>query len=242
MTDITQTAAAPNAPSFWEDVIEIFVHPVDVFRRRADTSFWPPLLFVAITIGVITFATFNVLTPIFEAEFARNTAKQVAQNPQAAAQINAMKDTMLNVSKFTIPIFLIIGTMVLGLVTWLVSKMFDAKTTAGQGLLVASWAYMPRVLGTIAVSAQALFMDPAKLNSQLAVSLSPARFLDVETANPILYQMLGRLDLMILWETVLLAIGIYVTGKITKNQAIVFGVLIWLLGAVPVLRNAIVQM
>lgn len=247
MTETTEysgdvpTPPAPM-PSFWEDVIEIFVHPADVYRRRADTSFWPPMLFVAAAIGVITFATFNVLSPVFEAEFTRNTAKQIADNPQAAAQIGKMRDTMLTVSKFTLPVILLISMLVVGLVTWLVSKMFDAKTTVGQALLVVGWAYMPRILGSIAGSAQALFMDPARLNSQLAISLSPARFLDADTANPILFQMLGRLDLTIIWETVLLAVGIYVTGKITKNKAIAFGVVMWIIGAIPVLRNAITQM
>jgi hypothetical protein len=242
MTEATQATGVQNSPSFWEDVIEIFVHPADVFRRRANSSFWPPLLFVAITIGIITFATFNVLAPIFEAEFTRNMAKQVAENPQLAARMDGMRDTMLKVSKFTFPIILIISMMVLGLVTWLVAKMFDSKATAGQGLLIAAWAYMPRVLGSILGSAQALLMDPAKLNSQLAISLSPARFMDVETANPVVYQILGRLDLTVLWETALLAIGIYVVGKTTKNGAIIFGIVMWILGALPVIRNAIVPM
>jgi hypothetical protein len=242
-TEYAGTAPAPQAmPSFWEDLIEIFVHPADVYRRRAKDSFWPPLLFVVLAIGIVTFATFNVLTPVFDAEFTRNTAKQVAANPQAAAQIEKMRGTMMAFSKFTLPFFLGIGVIVLGLVTWLVSKLFDAKTTAGQGLMVAAWAYMPRVIGSILGSAQALFMDPAKLNSALAISLSPARFLDADTANPIVFQMLGRLDLMILWETVLLAIGVAVTGEISKKKAVWFAIVIWLLGAVPALRNAIAQM
>jgi hypothetical protein len=242
-TEYAGTAPAPQAmPSFWEDLIEIFVHPADVYRRRAKDSFWPPLLFAVIAIGVITFATFNVLSPIFDAEFTRNTAKAAAANPQAAAQIEKMRGTMTAVSKFIAPVFIGIGIIVLGLITWLVSKIFDAKTTAGQGLMVAAWSYMPRVLGTILGSAQALFMDPAKLNSALSISLSPARFLDVDTANPLVYQLLGRLDLMILWQTVLLAIGVMVTGQITRSKAIIFGIVIWVVGALPMIRNAIAQM
>jgi hypothetical protein len=248
ITEHTGTAPTPQPqpqqamPSFWEDVIEIFVHPVDVFRRRANDSFWPPLLFVAVAIGLIVFATFNVLTPVFEAEFTRSTAKTIADNPQAAAAVEGMRDTMLKVSRFTVPVFIVIGIFVLGLVAWLLSKMFDAKTTAGQGILIAAWSYMPRVLGTIAGSTQALLMDPSKLNAQLAISLSPARFLDPDTANPLVYQMLGRLDVTIIWETILLAIGVYVTGKISHTQAIVFAIVNWLLGAVPMIRNAVAQM
>ena len=74
MTESTANAAAAPAksPSFWEDVIDIFYQPAEVFRRREGKSAWPPLLFVSIAIGVIVFATFNTLQPIFDAEFARS--------------------------------------------------------------------------------------------------------------------------------------------------------------------------
>lgn len=237
MTEATVAPAKSSGPSFWEDVIEIFIHPADVLRRRKDRSVWPPLLFVAITIGVISLATFNTLSPIFEAEFARNTAKAMAQNPQITAErMNSMRDMSLNIAKYTLPLIIAITMFVLGVVTWLVSKIVGATTTFNQGLVIAAWAYFPRVLGSILGSAQALMMDPAKLTSQLAISLSPARFLDVETANPLVYQLLGRFDLITIWVTILLAVGVYVSGKITKNQAVAFGVLIWVIGSLPALR------
>ncbi len=68
MTDPSSVAApsstAPAAPqkaSFWEDLIDIFFSPANVFRRNQDKSVWPPLLFVSLAIGVIFFATFNQL-------------------------------------------------------------------------------------------------------------------------------------------------------------------------------------
>lgn len=244
MTDATtnSTTTPANGPSFWEDVIEIFVHPVDVYRRRANASFWPPMLFVAIAIGVITFATWNVVSPVFEAEFTRNMAKQMAQNPQAAASMEKMKDTMMGVTRFTIPIGLLVSMLVVGLLTWLVGKLFDSKATLGQGMTIAGWAYMPRLLGTIAGSVQGLLLDPSKLNSAGAISLSPARFMDVDVANPLIYQMLGRLDLTILWETALLGVGLYAIGKVSKGSATVFAIIMWVLGSLPVIRNAYAQM
>ena len=88
MTEPTSTPTAP-APttSFWEDVIDIFVSPAAVFRRRQNTSVWPPMLFVALSIAIIFFATFNTLEPIFDAEFTRNTAKAMANNPQMTPEM-----------------------------------------------------------------------------------------------------------------------------------------------------------
>src|SRR5436190_55258 len=88
MTESTSTPiASPAKTSFWEDVIDIFVSPVAVFRRRQNTSVWPPMLFVALSIGVIFFVTFNTLEPIFDAEFSRVAAKTMAKNPQITAEM-----------------------------------------------------------------------------------------------------------------------------------------------------------
>jgi hypothetical protein len=230
-------------PSFWEDVIEIFIHPADVYRRRANASVWPPMLFVALAIGIVTFATFNTLEPIFEAEFNRNMVKSMAKNPQITQEMaDKMRDTGISIAKYTIPIIILISMFVVGVVTWLVSKLVGAKTTFHQGLVVAAWAYFPRVLGAILGSVQGLLMDPSKLNSQLAISLSPARFMDVDTANPLLYQVLGRFDLITIWVTILLAVGIYVTGGITKQRAVVFGIIVFVVGMLPALRTGYMLM
>jgi hypothetical protein len=128
---------------------------------------------------------------------------------------------------------------VLGSVSWLVGKLFDSKQTFQAALVVAAWAYMPRILGALINAIQGLLMDPAKMTSLLAISLSPARFMDPESTNPILLQMAGRLDLITIWVTVLLAIGLVVTGKVTKGRAAVFGVIIWIVGSLPQIRQAL---
>jgi hypothetical protein len=66
--------------------------------------------------------------------------------------------------------------------------------------------------------------------------------MDPDATNPVLFQFLGRLDLITIWVTVLLAIGLYVTGKVTKERAVVFGILIWIVGFLPALRQAYVAM
>jgi len=241
MTESTSTpiAAAPKT-SFWEDVIDIFVSPAEVFRRRQNTSVWPPMLFVALSIAVIFFATFNTLEPIFDAEFSRRTAKMMAQNPALTPEmLEKMRGVQTGVAKYGLSIVMIVTMFVLGCVSWLVGKMFDSKQTFNAALVVAAWAYMPRILGALINAIQGLLMDPAKMTSILAISLSPARFMDPEATNPILYQMVGRLDLITIWVTVLLAIGLVVTGKVTKGRAAIFGVIMWIVGSLPQIQQAL---
>src|SRR5262249_48179097 len=120
--------------------------------------------------------------------------------------------------------------------------LFKSKQTFNTALVVAGWAYMPRVIGTLANGIQGLLMDTSQMKTVQALSLAPVRFFDPDTTNPLLFQVLGRFDLMIIWETVLLAIGLYVTGKVSKSNAALFGVLIWFLGGVLAFRQGYLAM
>jgi len=245
MTESTAPAAAtrPQQSSFWEDVIDIFFQPADVFRRRQSRSVWPPMLFVAASIAVIFFVTFNTLQPAFDAEFTRGAAKAMAKDPRVTQEMmDKGRDITEATTKYAIGIVMLVTMFVLGLVTWLLARLVGARITFSTALVVAAWSYMPRVIGGVIAGAQGLLMDPSKITGQMAISLSPARFLDPDTANPLLLQLLGRLDLITLWVTVLLAVGVYVTGKISKERAVIFGILIWLVGSLPALRQGYISM
>lgn len=233
-------ATATPQPSFWEDVIDIFFQPAAVFRREQHRSVWPPLLFVAIAIGVIFFVTFNTLQPIFDAEFTRNSARAMANNPRVTPEaMEKMRSFSVSLGRYLIAVIMLVTMVVLGSITWLVGKLFGSEQTYHAGLVVGAWSYMPRVIGAVLAGVQGLILDPSALNSQLAISLSPARFVDVDTANPILYQLLGRFDLITIWVTVLIGIGMYVTGKLGKGQATVVAVIVWVIGGLPAIRQAL---
>ena len=237
------TASAPPKGSFWEDLIDIYLSPTAVFRRNQNKSVWPPLLFVALAIGVIFFFTFNTLQPIFDAEFAKGIAKAGPQAQQAPPEaVEKIKNASLNVTRYGLSVIMLVTVFVLGAVSWVLGKLVGSAQTFHAALVVAAWSYMPRVLGSVIGGVQGLLMDPASLTSQLSISLSPARFMAPDTPNPLVYQFLGRFDLITIWITILLAIGLYVTGKVSKGRAATFGVLIWLVGALPVLQRAYTSM
>jgi hypothetical protein len=82
-------------------------------------------------------------------------------------------------------------------------------------------------------------MDPASLNGQFRISLSPARFLDPDTSSAMTIALLSRLDVFTIWVTVLLAIGLSVTGRIPRSRAAIAAGLVWLLGSLPVVLAAV---
>jgi len=237
------TTAPQKAQSFWEDLIDIFFSPADVFRRRQYLSVWPPLLFVSLGIGLIVYVTFNTLEPAYTAEFMRGAAKQMAKNPQVTPEAIKRAGEIGNmVARYGVAVVFFFLVLVLGTLSWVVGKFVGSKQTFHAAMVVAAWSYMPRVLGAVLAGVQGLLMDESKLTGQLALSLGPARFYDPDSTNPLLYQALGRLDLMTLWTTALLAVGLYVTGKVSKGQAVAFGILIWVVGSLPMLRAGFLAM
>jgi hypothetical protein len=238
MTDTgAALSTAPAQPSFWEDLIDIFISPVEVYRRRQYKSAWPAMLFVTIAIGVISYFTFSAMSPLIEGDIHRGMAQALAKNPQMTQEMaDKMTTTSMNVGRWTIGPIMLITMAIIGLIGWAVGKLFGSKQTVAGAMVMVGWAYMPRVLGAVISAIQALVLDTANLTSVQALSLSPARFLDPDKASPLIYQLSTRFDLITIWVTILLGIGMYVTGRVSKSRATWFAIVIWILGSLPQLR------
>jgi hypothetical protein len=234
----------PPAPqdkpaSRWEDFIDIFYAPSQVFARRANSGFGVPLLVVTLLTGIIFWANSAAMQPIMDAEFSRQTAAMMKANPNITPEMmekgRAFGETMTKIGAF---IFMPIAIFIIGLLLWVVGKFFDAKQTLGAAIMVAAYAYLPRVAEAVVNGVQALLMDPASMTGRLKLSLGVGRFLDPDTASPMLLAVVGRLDVFTIWVTVLLVIGLSVTGKIPRAKAAIAGVIMWCLGALPPLLGA----
>jgi hypothetical protein len=235
------TTVPPAKPaSYWEDFIDIFYAPAEVFRRREKSGFGVPMVVVTLLIGLLMIAMSGALQPIMDAEFARNMASAMRKNPSLTPEMiekgRAFGQVFAMIGAF---IFLPVGMFCVGLFLWLCGKLVDAKQTLAAALMVASYSFTPRVLESLVKAVQALFMDPASLNGNFRISLSPARFLDPDTASPLAIAVLSRFDVFTIWVTILLAIGLSVTGKIPRRSAAIAAAIVWLLGALPIVLAAL---
>jgi hypothetical protein len=71
------------------------------------------------------------------------------------------------------------------------------------------------------------------------VSLGLGRLLDPSKTSGTVLALLGRVDLFTLWITVLVAVGLKQMTRITSGQAIAGAALVWLIGALPTLLQAL---
>ena len=240
---MSEPSVATSAPttSLWEDFIDIFFSPASVFRRRERGNWVVPLLIITVVIGVIAIASRGVLQPVMDAEFER-AAEQMRKNPQMTEE---MIEKARGISAWFAtlgPIILTpIAAIIVGFMIFFVGKLVDSKQSLHAALVVATYSYVPRIVQAIFNAIQGFVLKPEQLNGVVRISFSPARFVDPTTTNPVVVQILNRFDLFTIWVTVLLAIGVYVTGRISKQQAAIAGVLFWVVGAIPAILGALRQ-
>ncbi|SRR5579872_1984829 len=241
---MTATAApAPKAPSVWEDFIDIFTSPSDVFARRQNGNWFIPFVVVTVLILVIYLGTQSLTQPVFDAEFNRAMAVAARANPQITPDVVEKQRAFFSkLQAVILPIFVMIGMFFTGVVLWFVGKLFDSTMAFGGGLLVAAYAQFPRIIGAIVGPIIAFFSDPSTLNSATKITASPAHFFDISNTSPVVLALLARFDVFTIWTTILLAIGLSVLGKIPRSRAYTAALIVWILGAVPPVFQAMRSM
>jgi len=220
--------------SRWDDYLDVFASPGRLFERRSDGKFGHAMLVFIVAAAVLYFATRTAMQPIMDAEFERG----MAANP------NLTHEQMEAGRKFAGifgGVFIILGTpimiLILGGAIWIAARIVGKSPSYSQGATIATFAMFPRLVDSVVSAVQALLMDEASLNSRYKVSLGVGRFLDPD--NGVLLALVGRLDVFTIWVTALIAIGIKIMTKATTGQAVAAAAVVWLVGALPTLLQAL---
>jgi len=233
------TTAAPKPVSVWEDFVDIFVSPAQVFARREKAGFFVPLVVLTLVMVALYFGTKSLMQPVMDAEFARQTAAALKANPKlTAAQMESFRKVGETFAAVFVLVLTPIRVLLVGLVLWVVGKFFESKQTLGAAMVVATYAFFPLIVQQIAAGLIAAVTNPVSITGAASVTLSLARFLDPDHTSKMLFALAMRVDVFLIWITVLLAIGLSVTGKISRTKAGIAAAVVWLLGAIPTLFQA----
>jgi len=238
----------PDAPDgvatapvgLWEDFVDIFYAPSEVFARRRSGKFGYALLFLVLAGVVLHFLLKNGMQPVMDAEFEFRRAEMLRSNPQMTSeQMAAGRGFFEAFAPVIFAVTFPVAIILTGGVLWAAGKLFDAKESLVAAIMISTYSQVPRLVQFLVTAAQGLFMDPASITSAHSVGLSPARFMDPVTAQPVLLAFASRLDLFTIWVTVLLAIGLHVVGRIPKQSAAIAAAITWLVGGLPVIFGAL---
>jgi hypothetical protein len=234
-------APTPTKAGLWEDFIDIFMQPSQVFDRRRDGKFGLALLALVLLSAVLFFALRNGLSAIIDAEMAKQAAAMAERNPNITPDQIASSQAMME--KFAVVgyvLFMPIGIVITAILLWLAGKVVSASVAFAGAMMIATYAQFPRIAEMIVNALQGLLLSPESITSRYSVQLGPARFLDA-SANPFVLTILGGLDLFTLWVAFLCALGLSVVARVPLSKGLIAAGAVWLVGLLPSLYQALSQ-
>lgn len=234
-------AAAPSAPptALWEDFIDVLYAPARVFARRRDARFGPALLLSAL-VGLALFVAFRGM---FDAITDAAVSQQLQSNPALTPQeVASARETAAKFGIVTGVLQAVVGypllIALLATVIWFVGKIFGSTQRFAHAMTIASYANLPRLLGTVVSGVLFALGRPARVLSPFSVLLSPLRLVDEAALSALQVALLSRFDLFTLWATVLVAVGLHVIGGLARSRAAMAAGLIWLVATMLTLATA----
>lgn len=237
---ITQDPTVPTEKaSRWEDFVDIFFSPAELFRRRAHESWAIPMVVVAVLSTIVYFGFPSVNRAFAEAQIAQMVAKRpelaermAGQTPGAGIQ-NIIGGVILPLA---ITLFVVLSAFF----TWLAAKVTGVDLTWRRALLINAWLGMIGVLAQLAVYVVAFL----KVNQGEALhpltdrSVGVAHFMNAESTNPVVLALLGRIDLFAFWTLLVMAIALTVVAAAPKAKAYATATIVWFAIALPFLVGA----
>ncbi|MEP6692774.1 MAG: YIP1 family protein [Gemmatimonadaceae bacterium] len=241
-TDPVPAAREPQA-SVWEDLVDIWYAPSSVFRRRENGNYGIALVFVVALVGLLTFVAFRLLATPISLDATRAMERVIKAHPEFSADVvtairaRASGSGSSPITPIFISVVVLLTPFLAGVVMWLVGKLFGSVQTLKSAFMVGTFAMFPKIIGALGVLLQALLLDTTAMDSMTRVSLGVARFIDPMTASPAVGGLALRADIVNLWSTVLIAIGLKVTGKLSTVQASIAAIIVFLVGYLPLVPS-----
>lgn len=226
----------------FEDVIDVFVRPATLFDRVRDQSFVRPALVQTVIFVVLVLACRNLVTPFFDAEFARSMQQAAAKGQPIPEGAQAMGSKIAGFMSVAGPILAPWFVAILGgLATWIGARVVGAKLSYGQSATIASWAATPLILGYIALAVQGAMVDASTIRGVSDGQIGPARLLDPNTASPPLLALLTQLDVFSIWGLVITAIGVATVARTVRSTGALAALIRFALGALTTVVPALLR-
>jgi len=231
MTNDTVVEAAPANGSRWEDLVDIFFSPSELFARRATDSWLKPfLLLIAISI-VLYYVFLPINALVWEAA--------MIENAPAGADVERIRQSA-QFMKYLGGVFVPVGYGFVILITALGLKfgsaLFEPVARWREAFLIATYAMFVSIPQQILGSLLVFIKSRSGPVAMRDASFGALRF--VEQPDAFLRAVLGRVDLFPIWSAILCAIGLVVIVRMPRAKAFAVAAIAWLLVAIPGLASA----
>lgn len=229
---------APAAPprNVFQRMAGVFFAPEETF---ADIARRPDVLWPLLILTLFGFLTTALIMPRMDmdAMVAETGAAMQKQNPNLSdadiERFGRMSKAMGTVSGWIGPLLVIVGYVVIALVLWGAFRLMGGDGDYKQALSATLYAYVPRMLlGGLIAAVILMLREPVNpMDIASVVKTSPA-FLADRHEQPVLYSLLGSLDVFLLWSVFLLTVGFSKVARVSKAKAAAIIVSLWLVTVV----------
>ena len=210
--------------SRWEDYIDVFFSPGELFRRRAQDRIAPPLL-TLIGLGI---AFYLLMLP------ANRIMVRASIPPEAQAGISeGMLNMMVYGGVIGVPIMFSLMVLIAGVLLWIIGRITDIRTEFSRTVLIATYAAFVLLISQVLSGVLVLVSGPENFDAVRSMSFGPLRFMGSMEMNGVLRAVLGLFDIFVIWQAVLWAIGLSVIYRVSMGKAAITAGIVWLLFAVP---------
>jgi hypothetical protein len=240
VSDMPTPEAQPQAKiSPFGRVIGVFFSPKPTFADIAVKPSWLlPLVLMAI-LGVIMGIAMNQ-----RVNWRQFQAEQLEKNPRTAQLTPEQKEQNIAIAAKVAPYFVFVSTIVVPIagtliVAGIMLLAYNVITGAGvnfnTALGVVSHAYIPSLIGAVLFLVVLFLKDPATIDFQNPVATNVAAFLP-EGVPKWLNAMGRNIDILIVWSTLLMAIGFAAVNPRKLKGATPYTIAFGLLGVWIVIR------
>jgi hypothetical protein len=223
------TEAPVEKAARWEDFIDIWFSPRQLFARRANDSWAVPMLVIALASLALAFA----FRPVQQAMQQAAMADRGMTEEQMAAARN-MTGVMSIIGVIFAPIGMTVAVLIASLFTWIAAKIASVDVPFRRALMITAFVtfvtLLQQTIGSILMSlklSKGQEIDIVKDNS-----FGVLRFMEPSQINDIVVALLSRLDIFAIWTMVLYAI------EAPKGAAWTAAIILWVIGGLFMLIPA----
>jgi hypothetical protein len=218
--------AQPEKSSRWEDLIDVYFSPAELYARRAGESWVKPFLLLCAISIVLYYVFLPVNALIWEASMIANAPPEadLEKMRQGAAMMKYFGGIMVPIGY---------GMMIAGtaLVMKLVSSVMEPGATWRQSFLIATYAAFVVIPQQI-LGALLIYIKSGSGTIEMKdASFGVLRF--VEDPDKVLTAILGRFDIFPIWTAILCAVGLIVVVGMPRGKAFATAAITWLAIALP---------
>lgn len=221
----SESLPEPQKTSRWEDYIDVFVSPVELFERRATDRVLPPLLTLLGLAVLFYFVLMPANTMIMRAS--------IADNPDALEAMGRFGLVMQLVGAVMVPVtYLVIITFGAAML-WLVGRVADIRADFSRTMLIATYAAFVYLVAQVAGGLAVIIHGDVGLDIIRHTSFGALRFVGDSDMNRVVMALLRRLDIFAIWQAVLWMIGMRVVYDLSQARAAGVAAAVWLVYALP---------